>query len=93
VAETSNEQDDKIDSKEKKATSPAGGFQPMIGAARVMAAVHAPRMDAVHIKRGIPSILSVAPTIPEEVRQREGSEHGNALSGTPLSGQVTDFSY
>jgi hypothetical protein len=53
----------------------------MIGAARVMAAVQAPRMDAVRIKRGIsPSILSVAPTIPEEVRQREGaSEHGTAL--------------
>jgi hypothetical protein len=66
----------------------------MIGAARVMAAVQAPRMDAVRIKRGIsPSILSVAPTIPEEVRQREASEHGTALSGTPLSGQVTDFSY
>jgi len=32
----------------------------MIGAARVMAAVHAPRMDAVRIKRGILSVHSLS---------------------------------
>jgi hypothetical protein len=45
----------------------------MIGAARVMAAVHAPRMDAVRIKRGILSVHSLS-----------GSDHsrrGSAAGG------------
>jgi hypothetical protein len=61
----------------------------MIGAARVMAAVHAPRMDAVRIKRGIRSVYSLSGS--DHSRRssaREASEHGTALSGTPLSGQA-----
>jgi hypothetical protein len=73
MAETLKLGDDKIDWKEKKVRSPAGGFQPMIGAARVMAAAHAPRMDAVRMKRGIRSVYSLS-----------GSDHsrrGSAAGG------------
>jgi len=52
----------------------------MIGAARVMAAVHAPRMDAVGIKRGILSVDSLSGLRP--FQKRFGS--GRPRSMVPL---------
>jgi hypothetical protein len=53
----------------------------MIGAARVMAAVHVPRMGAVRIKRGILSVYSLS-----------GSDHsrrGSAAGGRGASGKYS----